>query len=135
MDKNYKIYENKAEIYLNRKLYNSIPVKKALINYESEFYITMQIIENEIIKIELILKEKEKEINLEKTVLEIYNDFLSETLRYEISIETKDIRELIIGRALYTTCINTEENLKKTENEEENFNLDEIARNWFDENK
>ena len=70
---------------------------------------------------------------------ELYNEFLRESLRYEISLETKNLRELIVGRALYTTCIQLEDgeteekepNYKIEDNNEE-YDIDEIARNWFD---
>lgn len=58
-------------------------------------------------------------------------------------METKTIRELIVGRALYTTCIDTEteqdriEENEKIEETLEDYNIDDIATNWFDkpENK
>ena len=53
-------------------------------------------------------------------------------------METKNLRELIVGRALYTTCIEIEEDEKANEKKlDENisnnqYKLDEIAVNWFD---
>lgn len=50
------------------------------------------------------------------------------------------MRELIIARALYTTCIDVdcenidETNSDKTETYEEEFDMNEIATNWFDSN-
>ena len=53
------------------------------------------------------------------------------------------MREIIVGRELYTTCIDTEteqeknEENKKIEETVEDYNIDDIATNWFDrtENK
>lgn len=92
------------------------------------------------IKIEMVLKEESKE-DLEKIIGELYNELFNETLRYEISAETKNLRELIVGRALYTTCIDTEtEQEKKGESEKieetlEDYNIDDIATNWFDKSE
>ena len=77
---------------------------------------------------------QENKADLEKIIGEFYNELLRESLRYNIAIETKNLRELIVGRALYTTCIDLEENQeeKNEEDIEETYNLDEIAVNWFD---
>ena len=138
MDKLYKI----KEILLNSKLYPVIAIKKALSNYLKNTYVKMDYKDEQTIKIEMVLKEESKE-DLEKIIGELYNELFNETLRYEISVETKNLRELIVGRALYTTCIDTEtEQEKKEENEKieenlEDYNIDDIATNWFDkpENK
>ena len=142
MDKLYKIKDNYAEILLNSKLYPVIAIKKALSNYLENTYVKMDYKDEQTIKIEMVLKEESKE-DLEKIIGELYNELFIETLRYEISVETKNLRELIVGRALYTTCIDTEtEQEKKEENEKieenlEDYNIDDIATNWFDkpENK
>ena len=66
-------------------------------------------------------------------------------MRYKIAQETKDLRELIVGRALYSTCIevdntenekeiNEEENENISNYEEKDYDIDEIAVNWFDNN-
>lgn len=142
MEKLYKIKDNYAEIFLNSKLYPIIAIKKALSNYLENTYIKMDYKDEQTIKIEIVLKEESKE-EIEKIIGELYNEIFNETLRYEISMETKTIRELIVGRALYTTCIDTEteqdriEENEKIEETLEDYNIDDIATNWFDkpENK
>ena len=140
MDKLYKIKDNYAEILLNSKLYPVIAIKKALSNYLENTYVKMDYKDEQTIKIEMVLKEESKE-DLEKIIGELYNELFNETLRYEISVETKNLRELIVGRALYTTCIDTEiEQEKNEENEKiveilEDYNIDDIATNWFDKSE
>lgn len=131
MKKFYTINHNYAEIILSKDIYPLISVKKALTNFMEETYIKINSDKNEIV-IQIVLKENKK--NLEKIIGEFYNELLRESLRYSITIETKNLRELIIGRALYTTCIDIEENQKEKNNntEEEEYSLDEIAINWFD---
>ena len=85
---------------------------------------------------------KQSSADLEKLIGEFYNELLRESLRYNIAVETKNLRELIVGRALYTTCIDleqesaTNEDSNELENTEkvkvEDYSLDEIAVNWFD---
>ncbi len=136
MEKLYKIKDNYAEILLNSKLYPVIAIKKALSNYLENTYVKMDYKDEQTIKIEMVLKEKSKE-DLEKIIGELYNEIFNETLRYEISVETKNLRELIVGRALYTTCIDTETEQEKIEKNEkieetlEDYNIDDIAINWF----
>lgn len=136
MEKFYTINDNYAEILLSKDIYPLVTVKKALSNFMEETYIKI-ISNNDEIIVQIVLK-KDKE-NLEKIIGEFYNSLLRESLRYNIAIETKHLRELIVGRALYTTCIDLEENKTEKNNnvEEEEYNLDEIAVNWFDkyENK
>ncbi len=140
MDKLYKIKDNYAEILLNSKLYPVIAIKKALSNYLEYTYVKMDYKDEQTIKIEMVLKEESKE-DLEKIIGELYNELFNEILRYEISVETKNLRELIVGRALYTTCIDTEiEQEKNEENEKiveilEDYNIDDIATNWFDKSE
>ena len=139
MEKMYTIDGNYAQIILSKNIYPLVSVKKALSNFLEKIYIKMDEKKDEIV-IQIALQEdKEK---LEEIIGELYNELLRESLRYNIAVETKNLRELIVGRALYTTCIDLEENQNEIQNnndnqdndeiENEDFNLDEIAVNWFD---
>ena len=131
MEKFYTINDNYAEIVLSKDIYPLVSVKKALTNFWDETYIKIKDNNSEII-VQMLLQENKAD--LEKIIGEFYNELLRESLRYNIAIETKNLRELIVGRALYTTCIDLEENQeeKNEEDIEETYNLDEIAVNWFD---
>lgn len=131
MKKFYTINDNYAEILLSKDIYPLVVVKKALTNFTEETYIK---INNNKDEISVQIKLQKSEEDLEKMIGELYNELLKESLRYSIAIETKNLRELIVGRALYTTCIDLEENQEDKGNSTENekYNLDEIAVNWFD---
>lgn len=135
MEKFYKIKENLAEIVLPINVYPLVAVKKALSNFLWQIYTKLHISKENII-IEIVLHEDKED--LEKIIGEFYNECLRESLRYSIAMETKNLRELIVGRALYTTCIEIEEDEKANgkkldENISNNqYKLDEIAVNWFD---
>lgn len=134
MENLYKIEKNYAEIILNTKLYPVIAIKKALSNYTKNIYVKIDYEDEKNIKLQIVPKENMSKEELEKTIGELYNELFNETLRYEISIETKNLRELIIGRALYTTCIDTKTEEKSEELSKEkleDYNIDEIATNWF----
>lgn len=131
MEKFYTINDSYAEILLSKDIYPLVSVKKALANFMEETYIKINSNKDEIV-VQIVLQENKED--LEKIIGEFYNELLRESLRYNIAIETKNLRELIVGRALYTTCIDLEENQEEKNNdkEEEEYSLDEIAVNWFD---
>ena len=131
MEKFYTIKDNYAEILLSKDIYPLVSIKKALANFMEETYIKISSDKDKII-VQMVLKENKK--NSEKIIGELYNEFLRESLRYNIAIETKNLRELIVGRALYTTCIDLENNPKGENNatQNEEYGLDEVAVNWFD---
>ena len=143
----YIIEDNYAIIELSSNIYPTISVQKAIANFMDLTYIKLEEKENKII---LKLKIKDNKENLEQIIGEFYNELLRESLWYNISKETKNLRELIVGRALYTTCIEMDKELTEKQeilestkdnddfNEEEDFPLDEIVINWFekyDDNK
>ena len=127
IEKFYEIDGEFAKIVLSKEIYPIVVVKKTLANYLSECFIKIDVEKNDII---LYLKNN-KPIDIEKTVLDLYNELLFELIRYDISIETKNIRELLIGRALYSTCIDVEKDNVINEDTRD-YNIDEIATNWFD---
>lgn len=131
MKKSYKIVDDEIELNLSKTIYPLIVVKKVLANFMIENYIKLEEYKN---NIKVYIKFKNNPINL---IDELYNEFLRESLRYEISVETKNLRELIVGRALYTTCIEIDEkensNSKDIEKiDEQDYDIDDIAVNWFD---
>ena len=139
MKRFYTIDGDYAEIVLNKEVYPLVSIKKALINFMSDMYIKL----NEKNINEYILQIKIKDLNdIEKIIGEFYNELLRESLRYNIAIETKNLRELIVGRALYATCIDIKNEKQESEElyesrniEIQNYNLDEIAVNWFDKHE
>ena len=132
MKKLYEIKDNMAEITISKTLYPLITIKKAIANYMQDVYIKLEEDENSII---ILMQLQKNDEDLEKIVGEFYNELLRESLRYNISCETKNLRELLIARALYTTCIDEAEKEETLEEQnDEEFNIDEIAVNWFDTN-
>lgn len=130
MKKFYKIHNDYAEIVLSKNIYPLVCVKKALVNFMEMSYIKLGDKGNKII-IQIALKDLSE--NLEIIVGEFYNELLRESLRYNIASETKNLRELIVGRALYTTCIDLDDNIeKKNDVIEDDYNLEDIAVNWFE---
>lgn len=139
MERLYTLDEDYAVIEISSNCYPIVTVQKSISNFIDLIYVKIEVNDESII---LKLKLKNKEDNLNEIIGEFYNEMLRESLRYNISKETKNLRELIVGRALYSTCIeaetthNYQEADKNIEQEfQEDFSLEEIATNWFDNNQ
>lgn len=128
------INNNDYVFKISKDIYPLSCIKKAASNFLEIAYIY---IENEndyfIIKI-----SKHEDLNYEKDIVgEFYNELLRECIRYDISRETKNIRELIVGRSLYSTCIYDEDDNNTSQKSnivnEENYDINNIAKNWFEQ--
>ncbi len=65
------------------------------------------------------------------------NELIAQMVRYQLANSNKGIKDLILGRALYSTCIDTEAVPTQEFAEEgvEIFSLDDIAVDWFEKNE
>ena len=135
MERFYQINGDYAVIELSSNLYPLVVIQKTISNYLEQTYIKLEELDNKIIiKIKSQTNDK-----LDNIIGEFYNELLRESLRYNIAMETKNLRELIVGRALYTTCIEIDEEKEISTNndnisditEDEDYSLDDIAVNWF----
>lgn len=125
--------ENLIELYLDERIYNLVVIKKALFNYIEDCYYMLDYFDENIILVKIYLKDQNT--NIDEYIKKLYNELFNESLRYDIMMQTKNIRELILGRALYTTCIDTDENTVDYDNNYKNHDINEIAVNWFDQNR
>lgn len=140
MEKLYSIKENIAEITLEKEIYPIVVIEKAISNFMENAYIKIKTENGKKVIVQLVLKIVNNKENLEKIIGDFYNELLREALRYEISKETKNLRELIVGRALYTTCIELDDDSSKQFEQKENkqednledYDLNDIAVNWFE---
>lgn len=141
MERLYEIENEYIKIILDIDIYPIIVIEKTISNFLDIAFAKMEKENNKII-VKLVLNSEQNTNNI---VGKFYNELLEESLRYNIARETKNLRELIVGRALYSTCIEVDnvENEKETikvENEsfsnteEKDYDIEEIAVNWFEKN-
>lgn len=141
MERLYEIENEYIKIILDVDIYPIIVIEKTISNFLDIAFAKIEKENNKII-VKLVLTSKQNTNNI---VGKFYNELLEESLRYNITRETKNLRELIVGRALYSTCIEVDnvENEKETikvENEsfsnteEKDYDIEEIAVNWFEKN-
>jgi His-Xaa-Ser system protein HxsD len=85
---------------LNKTDYLKEVIEKTILSFESECDLVLEIIDDY-----YTITSKNNKINKEHFLKELlYND-----LRYQIAKRTNTIKKLIIGRALYDTCIRLEQ--------------------------
>ena len=64
---------------------------------------------------------------------EFENEMLAQSARYEVYRQTKDLRRLTVARALASTVI--EDTTPTDVDDYEDINIDEVLKNWFDDNE
>lgn len=129
--------ENSIKFYLDKEIYNIKTIMKAAYNFIEEFYILLDYI-NDSIEVTFECKSSKSSDEMKKYKGEFYNELLSQNIRYMVSQDTKNIRELVMGRALYDTCIEYQDSFEDDEVSEKNPDFDDqfdILVNWFDKNE
>lgn len=134
-DKLTKENDNSIAFYLNKDIYNVKTIMKAAYNFIEDFYILLNYVNSDI---EVVLESKEQKNSeeMKKHKGEFYNELLRQNVRYIVAKDTKNIRELVMGRALYDTCIEYEDTKEDiNENSPELKDELDILVNWFDKNE
>ena len=104
----------------SKELYSKDVLMKAAYAFTDDVYVHLDC-DNENYMVSATSKLDESEEN-------IFNKFENEM----IAQETKNIREMIVARALSSTMVHlNEENVK----DEESFDAKEISKSWFDKNE
>lgn len=108
----------------NRNLYSKEAMLKAAYRFTDKAYIHLDI-EDEYFIVNISLKNNNTAINKN----DFKNEILAQMVRLNIGNRTKNIRELIIARALSSTIIDNENDAQI---EEYDANIEEILKDWFD---
>lgn len=115
------------QVKFTKDLYPKEAVLKAAQFFTDRYYMSLDVDERyyyvDIEPIDGVWEE-----NIEK---QFANEALTQSARYKIMQETKEIRELILGRALASTIIDDSDNGFV---DDENIHAEDILNSWFDEN-
>lgn len=113
---------------LSKEIYEKEALIKTAYLFTDKYYIELDS-EEELFVVKITPKLKDFEDNIEKDFL---NELIVQTTRLLVSRRTKNIREMIIGRALASTIID-----KKDTGfvDDDLINSDDILNNWFDINE
>ena len=108
-----------------KELYPKIALLKAAYNFTDKAYIHLDA-DEESYYVSLSLRD-----NMQITEKEFINEILSQSLRHEIYLQTKNIRELLVARAMASSVV-TETDEETICQETEQFTENDILNNWFD---
>jgi len=117
--------DNTITIILSKELYPKESILKAAYNFTDRFH--MYIDSNELNYI-VDITTKDETPN-EETKKQFIDEVITQTTRYLVMKETKNVRELILGRALASTLITDVDNGISNDGKE---NVEEILKDWFE---
>ena len=120
---------------VNKDVYPLLVIYRASYVFIERYYIGIDVSGDGYV---IYLSSKEKtDVDDSEIVGGFQNELLHQSLRYAIEKDTKQIRELIVTRALYSAFVpfNEEAKLKDEtdESDESVYSLNEIAKAWKDE--
>ena len=111
------------EFRFSKQLYPKIALLKSAYSFTNRAYLHLdQDEEDYIVRIEYKGDDR-------FDVQAFQNEMLTQTVRYEILRQTKDIRRLTLARALASTVI--EDASVQEEDEKDDFDVDDVLRDWF----
>ena len=117
-------------INIKKSVYSLKAIFRASYIYTDHYYIGIDEEEDCYL---VFLTSKTEGITDKQVVGGFQNELLHQGIRSVVEAETKQIRELIVTRALYSAFIPEEVSFSsETENEEE-LKLEDIAKAWYDE--
>ncbi len=114
----------------NKYLYSKISLIKAAYNYTDKAFMHLDADEN-YYYVDIEMKNGYKDIE-EK---EFVNEMLVQSIRHEVYLETKNIRELLLARAMSTSIVAETDSSEDVVVENEEYSENEILKDWFDENE
>lgn len=118
------------QLKYNRELYSKVALIKAAYNFTDRAYIHLDA-DRDYYYVLLTSKEGQKEI-LDN---EFENEMLAQSVRHEVYLQTKNIRELMLARAVATSVVAPQNEKKEVDTViEKEFSEDEILKDWFDAN-
>lgn len=65
----------------------------------------------------------------------IVNEMLVQSIRHEVYLETKNIKELLLARVMSTSIVAETDSSEDFVVENEEYSENEILKDWFDENE
>ena len=121
---NYERTDSGFMIPISLRLYARPAVIKALYPYREKYMISYELSDD---TLDIFFDNiNDSPIELEKEVAGILRDLDFQMIRFDTMNSTKEIRELLVARALYTTCIEPDHETIDLEN-------DSSGESWQDD--
>lgn len=109
-----------------RELYSKTALIKAAFNYTDSAYVHLDA-DDHYYYVTLSAKSGAAEPSDD----EFLNEMLAQSVRHEVYLETKDIRKLLLARAMATSVV-ADSDPSDVGEDAEAFSEDAILRDWFD---
>lgn len=113
-------------INISKEMYPKEAIIKASYYFADEYYIMLDSNDNYFF-VELCPKSSQNDNEIEKKFM---NEVLLQTARYTVMTQTKNIREMILGRALASTIIDDSDTGFIDDGE---IKAEELLHSWFSE--
>ncbi|MBQ7578421.1 MAG: hypothetical protein IJT21_09170 [Synergistaceae bacterium] len=126
--KSYELTNNGFVIRLDRNLYAREAVMKALYRFHEKYIIYY---ENDGAFINVFFESAEKLISIEQEIAIIMKELSFQMIRLDTARRTKGIRELLVARSLYASCIEPEREISESDTVEIKSNWREDEKNIF----
>ena len=110
----------------NKELYSKTALIKAAYNFTDKAYVHLDA-DDQNYYVSISAKADGDLVSEE----EFMNEILAQSVRHEVYIQTKNIRELMLARAMASSVMLEEEYEDYEDNEK--FAEDEILKDWFEE--
>ncbi len=107
MNKIIEVHNDGFRLFLDCRVYPLQAVKKALFRWMNKYYVSISLVSEDLIEVICKLKNSQEPQFISDSD-KVLNDLMFESLRVEVIAQTSSIRELLVGRALYGTCIEIE---------------------------
>lgn len=111
-----------------KSLYSKIALLKAAYNYTDRAFVHLDA-DDEYYYVSVNPKQGELP-DLER---EFSNEMLTQSLRHEVYLQTKNLRELMFARAMATSLVTDDAVVEDLKKSPEVFSEDEILKDWFAE--
>ncbi len=127
--KAYELIKDGFTIKIDRNLYAREAVMKALYRFHTRYIISY---ETEGAFIQVFFETRSNIDSVDNEVAEIMQELNFQMLRLDTARRTRNIRELLVARALYATCIEGKREVPETDNAGSNWQDDQyrIFASW-----
>ena len=123
----YRIME---QFKFNRELYSKTALIKAAYNFTDIAYIHLDADDTYYY---VMLEPKNSDVVIEENAF--VNEMLAQSVRHEIYKQTRNIRELLLARAMATSVILDDgEEWVEVDSDKTDFSEDKILADWFEKN-
>ena len=111
-----------------KELYSKTALLKAAYNYTDKAYVHLDA-DGEYYYVNIEMKDMRNPVS-EK---EFTNEMLTQSVRHEIYMQTKNIRELMLARAFATSVVTEPGVLQESSDRPDQYSENEILKDWFSE--